>query len=95
MNECAESSGVKADSHVAVYRHEYDVRAMVLSSENHNISCCYFDFKTYTVQTDAKIPQPGNKLSFMLHEVVFLGCHSQFASHLYRFTSYSYSHKIL
>ena len=32
---------------------------------------------------------------FMLHELVSLVCHSQFASYLYTFASYSYSCKIL
>ena len=41
------------------------------------------------------MPQPGNQLSFMLHELVFLGCHSQFASYPYTFASYSYSCKSL
>ena len=68
---------------------------MVLSSLKHNISCCYLDFKTCTVQTDTEISQPGNQLSFMLHELVFLGFHSQFASYPYTFVSYSYSCKIL
>ena len=36
----------------------------------------------------AKRPQPDNQLSFMLHKLVFLGYHSQFAPH-------SYSCKIL
>ena len=31
----------------------------------------------------------------MLHELVFLGCHSQFASYSYKFALYSYSCKIL
>ena len=31
----------------------------------------------------------------MLHELVFLGSHSQFASYPYTFASYSYSCKIL
>ena len=31
----------------------------------------------------------------MLHELVFLGCHSQFASYPYTFALYSYSCKIL
>ena len=31
----------------------------------------------------------------MLHELVFLGCHSQFALYPYTFASYSYSCKIL
>ena len=56
------------------------------------ISC---DFKTCAAQTDAAISQPGNQLSFMLHELVFLGCHLQFASCAYTFASYSYSCKIL
>ena len=43
----------------------------------------------------AERPQPGSQLSFMLHELVFLGCHSQFASYPYSFASYSYSCKIL
>ena len=34
-------------------------------------------------------------LSFMLHALVFLGYHSQFASYPYPFPSYSYSCKIL
>ena len=49
----------------------------------------------YIVQTDAEIPQPGNQLSFMLHELAFLRCHSQFALYLYTFASYSHSCKIL
>ena len=32
-------------------------------------------------RVDSEIPQPGNQLSFMLHELVFLGCHLQFASY--------------
>ena len=35
-----------------------------------------------------------NLLSFMLHELVFLGCHSHFASYPQSFASYSYSCKI-
>ena len=31
----------------------------------------------------AERPHPGNQLSFMLHELVFLGYHSQFASYTY------------
>ena len=31
----------------------------------------------------------------MLHELIFLECHSQFVSYPYTFTSYSYSCKIL
>ena len=31
----------------------------------------------------------------MLHELVFLGCHSQFASYPYTLASYSYGCKIL
>ena len=31
----------------------------------------------------------------MLQELVFLGCHSQFASYLYTFAPYSYSCKML
>ena len=54
-----------------------------------------FDFKTCTVQTDAEIPYPGNQLSCMLHELVFLGCHLQLTSYPYTFASYSYSCKIL
>ena len=40
-------------------------------------------------------PHPGNQLSFMLHELVFLGCHSKLASYPYTFTSHSHSCKIL
>ena len=32
---------------------------------------------------------------FMLHELVFFGCHSQFDSYPYTFASYSYGCKIL
>ena len=39
--------------------------------------------------------QPGNQLSFMLHDLVFFGCHFQFASDPYTFASYSYGCKIL
>ena len=39
--------------------------------------------------------QPGNQLSFMLHELVFLACHSQIALYPYTFASYSYGCKIL
>ena len=39
--------------------------------------------------------RPGNQLSFMLHELVFLGCHSQFTSYPYTFASYLHSCKIL
>ena len=60
-----------------------------------NISCYYFDFKTCTFQTDPEIPQPGNRLSFILHELVFLGCHLQIASYPYTFSSYSYGCNIL
>ena len=42
-----------------------------------------FRFKTCTAYTDAEIPHPGNQLSFMLHELVFRGCHSQFSSYSY------------
>ena len=38
---------------------------------------------------------PGNQLSFMLQELVFLGCHTQIASYRYMFASYSYGCKIL
>ena len=41
------------------------------------------------------MPHLGNQLSFMLHELVFLGCHSQFASYPYTLALYSYSCKIL
>ena len=85
---------VKADSHVAVYRYEYDVRSMVLSSKKQNISYYYFDFKTCTVYTDAQVPRPGNQLSFILHKPVLLECHSQFTSYPYTFASYSYTCKI-
>ena len=34
-----------------------------------------------TFQTDTEIPHAGNQLSFMLLELVFFGCDSQFASH--------------
>ena len=88
-------STLEADTYVAVYRYQYDVRSMVLSSYKHNISCYYSDCKTCTAQTDAEIPQPGNQLFFMLHELVFLEFHSQFASYPYAFASYSYSCKIL
>ena len=43
----------------------------------------------------SEIPQPCNQLSFMLHELVFIRCYSQFASYPYTFASYSYSCKIL
>ena len=43
----------------------------------------------------AERPHPGNQLSFMLHELVFLGCHTQFASYPYTFASYLHSCKIL
>ena len=33
----AQRSFVKADSHVAVYRYEYDVRPVVIFSSNYNI----------------------------------------------------------
>ena len=61
----------------------------------YNNSCYYFNFKTCAVQSDAEIPQPGNQLSFMLHELVFLECLSQIASYPYKFAPYSYSCKIL
>ena len=38
---------------------------------------------------------PGNQLSFMLHKLMFLGCHLEFASYPYTFASYSHSCKIL
>ena len=41
------------------------------------------------------MPQPDKQLSFMLHELVFLGCHLQFASYPYMSASYSYSCEIL
>ena len=44
---------------------------------------------------NAERPHPCSQLSFMLDELVFLGCHSQFASYLYTFASYSHSRKIL
>ena len=40
-------------------------------------------------------PQPDNLLSFMLHELIFLENHLQFASYPYTFPSYSYSCRIL
>ena len=40
-------------------------------------------------------PQPDNLLSFMLHELVFFGYHSQITSYPYSFALYSYSCKIL
>ena len=40
-----------------------------------------------------RLPLPGNQLSFMLRELVFLRCDSQFAS--YPFGSYSDSYKIV
>ena len=43
----------------------------------------------------AERPRPGNQLSFMLHELVFLECHSQFSSYPYTFASYLHSCKIL
>ena len=43
----------------------------------------------------AERPPPGNQLSFRLHELVFLGRHSQFASYPYTFASYSHSCRIL
>ena len=45
--------------------------------------------------TAAEIPQASNQLSFMLHKLVFLGCHLQFTSYPYTFASYLYSCKIL
>ena len=71
---------------------------MVLSSPRLNIFCYYFDFKTCTVQTDPEIHQSRNQLSFMLHELVFLWCHSQNlqnALYPYTFASYSYGGKTL
>ena len=44
---------------------------------------------------DAERPHPGNQLSFMLHELVFLWCHSQFASYPYTLASYLHNCKIL
>ena len=38
---------------------------------------------------------PSNQLSFMLYKLVFLFCHSQFASYPYTSASYSHSGKIL
>ena len=43
----------------------------------------------------AETRQPDNLVSFMLHELIFLGCDSQFASHAYLFASYLYGCKIL
>ena len=43
----------------------------------------------------AERPHPGNQLSFMLHELEFLGCQLQVASYPYTFASYSHSCKIL
>ena len=43
----------------------------------------------------AERPHPDDQLSFMLHEQVFLGCHSQFPSYPYTFASYSHSCNIL
>ena len=43
----------------------------------------------------AKIPHPGDQLSFMLHKLVFLGCHLQFALYRYMFALYLHSCKIL
>ena len=44
---------------------------------------------------DAEIPHSGNQLSFILHELIFLGWHTQIASYRYMFASYSYGCKIL
>ena len=44
---------------------------------------------------DAETPHPSNQLSFMLHELVFFGCHLQFALYPYTFASYSDSCTIL
>ena len=78
---------VKADSHVLWRQHPISGVIFIKTEYFH------FDFKTCTVQTDAQIPHPRNQLSFMLHELVFLGCHLQFASYPYTFASYSYSCK--
>ena len=43
----------------------------------------------------AERPDTGNQLSFMLHNMVFLECHSQIASYPYMFASYLHSCKIL
>ena len=43
----------------------------------------------------AERPHPGNQLSFMLHELVLLGCHSQFVSYPYTFALYSHCCKSL
>ena len=42
-----------------------------------------------------KKPHPSNQMCFMLHELAFFGCHSQFVLYPYTFTSYSHSCKIL
>ena len=39
----------RVNSHVAVYRYEYDDRSMVLPLSKHSISCYYFDLKTCAV----------------------------------------------
>ena len=43
----------------------------------------------------AEGPHHINQLNFMLHELVFLECHSQFASYPYTSVRYSHTCKIL
>ena len=86
--------GVKSDSHVA--GDQIDIRRatnrltfieiahLLLLSWFWNMDC----------QDHAERPQPDILMSFILHGLVLLGCHSQFALYHYSFASYLYSCKI-
>ena len=54
-----------------------------------DISTWSFGYLEYFVTT-GNTPATKWKPGFMLHELVFLGCHSQFASYPYTFASYSH-----
>ena len=67
---------IKANLHVSVYRFRIDVRSMVLSSSKTE----YLLFQFWSMYF-AERPQHDDQLPFLLHELVFFGYHSQFASY--------------
>ena len=87
---------IKADSHVSVHLYEYNVRSIALVFLKTIFLVIISILKhVLFIKSDAVIPDPGKQLSFMLHELVFFGCHSHFASYRYTFAPYLYSYKIL
>ena len=83
---------INADSHVSVHLYEYNVRSIALVFLKTIFLVIILILKhVLFIKSDAVIPDPGNQLSFMLHELVFFGCHSQFASYRYTFAPYRYT----